>query len=1216
MAIQQRNIVDDFRLIGVFSSAANFLAALVNEDTAAEGMCYYDTTLNQLRTYDGTSWSAAGQNGNTAGSINDAFTTGQKITIAGTAGLEIEATDAAIGANGQLLLLDNNDTGADIHCLECDVIAGNTAPAIQITNATTSTKDINGTGNSWYFLGTGYGAAAGFSLGDDVNLYLGGTAGTGDVTISFNDSVSLGTSGAGILIEAVAADEQICIGSSTFAFDVYFSGESDFQNNMLWDMDGGIDSLGALQFDNTDVLFGDDDAIVFGDGADLILQSDGSDIQLTTSTNDTAIVIGNGTKDFDITWYAGSTGDYVLFDQSGVDIDIIDVDVGFDDDAVLQFGTGDDVTIQYVSGSKFSILSAAVADMPFVLGGTTYGFDITYYFEGSGTIETDYDANILALDGADLRIENDDYLLLGDSSTSSQQCIRWDSTDTKIEVIGATRFESAVTMDGNLTVGGTLATTGSWNPGALGLGDGENLTFGDDSDATIDYDHTSTSGVVINGLSNFMKVYFGYGKSLDVIFTGSAANLTWDGSADALVVDDSASLRFGDDSDVIFTASSNNLTISCATANDQIWFGSGDTTYLDICILHPGTTGADFWWDLSGQELFVGEDGKGWDCTWYAEEASDYMKWDMDANTNLGELIFEDSAIHMQDDTNIYFGDGRDWALDSDGTNLIFQEGSAAGKAVHFGLTGTGCDVQFFGDNYDLLWDQGNDALFFADNAELGIGGSAGTHDLQLHSDGATAVLTGTVNTHFLADAKVITFGGTGSSLNGTDVTFYSATKGNTIKFDAAANTLTLSGIAQVFDSGAVAYTFSTSGTDSTYGTSSLIITATDNANAKIQIGISQATNGLDLQWQSSTSGEYVTFDAALGTMTLTDIDLVFGGSTVFYNMNASTSDLLRLYDTASGADAKLVFGISGTNSLDVEWQASTSGETVTFDGGGGTMTMTDVDLVFAGSTISYTIATGTSDLLTIVDSACNANAKIQIGVSGDNSVDVALHGSTSGEYVTFDGGAGTLTLTDIDLVFGGSTVFYHFNSSTSDLLRIYDTASGADAKMVFGISGTNSLDVMWQASTSGENVTFDGGSGNATFTDVDLVFAGSTVSYTVSTGTSDLLLVRATDNGDARLEFGLSGTNSLDIVFHAAASGSNLVWDAGTRMFQNSTTGAGFRGVGGSGVWEHAMIVPSGSAAPSTSIANGSGAIFYSHDASKIYVFTGSSWAGVAVAE
>lgn len=70
--------------------------------------------------------------------------------------------------------------------------------------------------------------------------------------------------------------------------------------------------------------------------------------------------------------------------------------------------------------------------------------------------------------------------------------------------------------------------------------------------------------------------------------------------------------------------------------------------------------------------ITIGADNKGIDVTFYAETASDYMMWDQDGNTQ-GSLIFEDSHIHMMDDTTIIFGDDSDSTMqyDEDGLNAL-----------------------------------------------------------------------------------------------------------------------------------------------------------------------------------------------------------------------------------------------------------------------------------------------------------------------------------------------------------------------------------------------------------------------------------------------------------------------------------------------------------------------------------------------------------------
>ncbi len=171
-SITRKHLNKNYELVGVFASAAAFLAEL-NKQSAEEGMTYYDTTLNQLRTHDGTTFSPAGQNGVSAGSLDDAANIGTKITIDGalTSGVEIEATDAIISSDGALLLLDNDDTGSDVHALE--VTSTSTASAIQITNTTATTDDIQGTSDTWAITGQGAATLTAITLADTEPINFG-----------------------------------------------------------------------------------------------------------------------------------------------------------------------------------------------------------------------------------------------------------------------------------------------------------------------------------------------------------------------------------------------------------------------------------------------------------------------------------------------------------------------------------------------------------------------------------------------------------------------------------------------------------------------------------------------------------------------------------------------------------------------------------------------------------------------------------------------------------------------------------------------------------------------------------------------------------------------------------------------------------------------------------------------------------------------------------
>lgn len=79
----------------------------------------------------------------------------------------------------------------------------------------------------------------------------------------------------------------------------------------------------------------------------------------------------------------------------------------FQDNAVLGLGGAHDATADtwfIHDGSNLSLLSL-IADEGFLIGGTAAGFDITYAFETSGQIRTDYDADFLNLtDGMSLRL--------------------------------------------------------------------------------------------------------------------------------------------------------------------------------------------------------------------------------------------------------------------------------------------------------------------------------------------------------------------------------------------------------------------------------------------------------------------------------------------------------------------------------------------------------------------------------------------------------------------------------------------------------------------------------------------------------------------------------------------------------------------------------------------------------------------------------------------
>jgi len=70
----------------------------------------------------------------------------------------------------------------------------------------------------------------------------------------------------------------------------------------------------ALILEDVDLKLGDNDQLIFGDGADIVINYTGSLFLLVPATDDTgAINIGNGTTDIDLKIFLGSTSEYVDF---------------------------------------------------------------------------------------------------------------------------------------------------------------------------------------------------------------------------------------------------------------------------------------------------------------------------------------------------------------------------------------------------------------------------------------------------------------------------------------------------------------------------------------------------------------------------------------------------------------------------------------------------------------------------------------------------------------------------------------------------------------------------------------------------------------------------------------------------------------------------------------------------------------------------------------
>lgn len=92
----------------------------------------------------------------------------------------------------------------------------------------------------------------------------------------------------------------------------------------------------------------------------------------------------------------------------------------FSDGTLQYFGSGRDVSLEF-DGTNFELFAIA-ADTPWAIGGTSYGFDITIYFETEGTIATDYDGDSMTFsDTISLVFGSDGDWTIGSSTTKILQ---------------------------------------------------------------------------------------------------------------------------------------------------------------------------------------------------------------------------------------------------------------------------------------------------------------------------------------------------------------------------------------------------------------------------------------------------------------------------------------------------------------------------------------------------------------------------------------------------------------------------------------------------------------------------------------------------------------------------------------------------------------------------------------------------------------------------
>ena len=204
--------------------------------------------------------------------------------------------------------------------------------------------------------------------------------------------------------------------------------------------------------------------------------------------------------------------------------------------------------------------------------------------------------------------------------------------------------------------------------------------------------------------------------------------------------------------------------------------------------------------------------------------------------------------LRLGDNDFLQFGDAQDLTITWDGTNLKIAQ-ATVNSGIQLGVSGAGIDLQLFGDTAgrDVLWDQSDDALEFADNAKLSIGTGA---DIVIAWNATSLAVT-----QATPDSAILL----GVSGAGIDLQFYGDTATRDLIWDQSADSL-------IFNDSAL-LVFGT-GSDVTArfdGTDFDVLAAADDTIIKFGTG----TNSFDIWIYGNIATAYLDTDASASLVRL-----------------------------------------------------------------------------------------------------------------------------------------------------------------------------------------------------------------------------------------------------------------------------------------------------------------------------------------------------------
>lgn len=225
-----------------------------------------------------------------------------------------------------------------------------------------------------------------------------------------SDDVTISWASGQLDILALADDSVIKFGDGTESFDIWFYGNTA-GDNFIFNASDNI-----INLDGIDLQLEDDDILSFGNSKDVtIAWASGGGLNILAAADNSVITWGATGNSFDHIFIGSTSSSTITIDASEDEMVFNAMDIRIDDGDLLNFGDGKDIEFQFTS-VKFT-MTAVSDDLLWEVGDGTESIDLKWFFEtASNYVYFDADQDVVYFEAVDLRLNDDDKLLLGNSS--------------------------------------------------------------------------------------------------------------------------------------------------------------------------------------------------------------------------------------------------------------------------------------------------------------------------------------------------------------------------------------------------------------------------------------------------------------------------------------------------------------------------------------------------------------------------------------------------------------------------------------------------------------------------------------------------------------------------------------------------------------------------------------------------------------------------------